>query len=488
MRNMTLIPIVATCMLVTGPQGCGLQEPPSRPPNIVILVADDLGWKDVGFHGAEFRTPHIDRIAAEGVELSRFYAMPVCSPTRVALMTGHYPIRYGLQRVTIKRWTDLGIPPEMETLPELLAHAGYTRRGVYGKWHLGTSARFHPYEQGFTDFVGHYGGAIDYFRHTQLDTLDWHHGFTLSEEEGYATDLIGRHATRFLQDSPQDEPFLLYVPFNAIHSPNDVTAEDWERNSDIAPEDRRRKAAMVTAMDDEVGRILDALDERGFADDTLVLFFSDNGGVSPGGSSNEPLRGRKHTLYEGGIRVVAAARWPNGGISGGRSVEAPVSVVDLYPTLRRMAGIDARRGLESDGEDVTAILTGERLERDEFEFFGYFNGRRIPGNSDAPDRERREQASVISGPWKLIRHGPNLDSASEPEADAKLELFRIRDDPNEEVDVAAQHPEVVRQLLDRVVEFRGLKPAGAMEIPLGAPEGWSPPADWSITPDHAGAG
>ena len=452
----------------------------SGPPNIVIIVADDMGWKDVGFHGAEFPTPHIDRIASEGVELGRFYAMPVCSPTRVALMTGHHPIRYGLQRVTIKPWTNLGIPPEVETLAEMLARAGYSRRGVFGKWHLGESARYHPYQQGFTDFVGHYGGAIDYFRHLRLGGLDWHHGYSLSAEEGYSTELIGRHATRFIRDVPINERFLLYVPFNAIHGPNHVTPEDLSRNSSIHPENRRLKAAMMTSMDDEIGRILAALDERGLTESTLVLFFSDNGGVPSSGSSNEPLRGRKHSLYEGGIRVAAAARWPDGGISGDGQIDASLSVLDLYPTLLRIVGLGERHGFPSDGENVLGILTGSRQERSDFEFFGYFNGKNLPGNNQLTDSDRLEQDAVFSDGWKLVRLGPNLDRASDPKQDSTIELFRIRDDPSETRNAASEHPDVVDRLLDKVVRFRKLKPKDALSIPLDPPDEWAPPVDWSI--------
>ena len=487
-RNRSILPLAAALTVASAMGACRFDPAVPERPNIVILVADDLGWKDVGFHGAGFATPNIDRIAKEGAELARFYVMPVCSPTRVALMTGRYPIRYGLQRVTIKAWTDLGIPPEVETLPEMLARAGYIRRAVFGKWHLGQSARFHPYEQGFTDFVGHYGGAIDYFRHSRLGSLDWHHGYALSAEEGYSTDLIGKHAARFVAEVPRDEPFLLYVPFNAIHTPNDVTPGDLDRNPGIEPEARRIKAAMVTAMDDEVGRILDALDERGIAGNTAVIFFSDNGGVPPAGSSNEPLRGRKHTLYEGGIRVAAAARWPAGGISGGRRVDAPMSVLDLYPTIRKLAGLDDRHRVVCDGEDVTGILSGRLEERPAFEFYGYFNGRNIPGNNEVPDAQRREAAAVIAGPWKLLRQGPNLDHAGDdPRAGSKLELFRIEDDPSEAQDLASANPDVVKRLLAKILAFRGLKPDDAMEISLQAPEDWSAPADWAVVPDEGPA-
>ena len=472
---------LALALAITACFQASATEPPgSEPPNIVVIVADDLGWNDVGFHGAEFPTPHIDRIAGEGVELHRFYAMPVCSPTRVALMTGHHPIRYGLQRATIKPWVDLGIPPEEETLAEMLARAGYSRRGVFGKWHLGDSERFHPYQQGFTEFIGHYGGSIDYFRHLRLGSLDWHHGYAVSLEQGYSTELIGRHAARFIRDVPKEERFLLYIPFNAVHTPNDVRHEDLRRNSSVEPENRRLKAAMVTSMDDEIGSILAALDERGLVDSTLVLFFSDNGGVPPAGSSNRPLRGRKHSLYEGGIRVAAAARWPDGGISGGGRVRAPLSILDLYPTLLRIAGLRERSGSQSDGEDVIEILRGDQRQRDDFEFYGYFNGKNIPGNNQLTDVERRELGAVIAGDWKLVRLGPNLDQVSDPRKDSNVNLFRILDDPYEAADLAEKHPEVVSRLLDKLVRFRQLKPRNALPIPLEGPKGWAPPSDWGI--------
>lgn len=471
---------IACVALACASVACMTDREATSLPDIVIVLADDLGWKDVGFHGAGFPTPNIDRIAAEGVELTRFYAAPVCSPTRVALLTGRYPIRYGLQRVTIKPWTDLGVPPEEETLPEALGRAGYQRRGVFGKWHLGDSVRFHPLEQGFTEFVGHYGGSIDYFEHTRLGVLDWHHDFALSREEGYSTELIGRHAVRFIRESPADQPLFLYVPFNAIHSPNHATTAYLEANAGIDPENRRVKAAMTASMDDQIGAILDALEARGTLDDTLLLFFSDNGGVPPAGSSNEPLRGRKHTVYEGGIRVVAAARWPSGGIQGGRKVDTPVSVLDIFPTLMGIAGVEARHDERLDGEDVIKALRGDTSGRDDFEFHSYFNGQTIPGNGTAPDAERRERNAVVTSDWKLIREGPNLDRAENPRAHAKLELYRISVDPFEASDVSASHPDILAELLERAVRFRQLKPKDAMAMPLSAPEGWQAPPDWSM--------
>lgn len=449
-------------------------------PNIVLIVADDLGWRDVSFHGAEFPTPHIDRIASEGVELDRFYATPICTPTRVALLTGRYPIRYGLQRVTIKPWTDLGIPPETETLGESLARAGYTRRGAFGKWHLGESKTFHPLAQGFTEFVGHYGGAIDYFQHTRIGALDWHHGVKVVREEGYSTELIGEHAVRFIQESVSAEPFFLYVPFNAIHTPDQATEEYLQAHAKIEPENRRVKAAMTTCMDDQIGRILATLDEVGLAENTFVLFFSDNGGVPNRGSDNAPLRGRKHTLYEGGIRVAAAARWPSGGLSDGRKVSAPISVLDLYPTLAAIAGVEPDDGAALDGENVLPILRGEVEARDGFRYHGYFNGQTIAGNGAVTDAERRERNSLIEGPWKLVREGPNLDLQADPKVDATLELFRIVEDPYEQSNVIESEPEVAADLIAKMMRFRSLKPSDAMPMPLSQPKGFKVPEDWRL--------
>ena len=472
---------IACITLAWASVACTPDREATRLPDIVIFLADDLGWKDVGFHGAGFPTPNIDRIATEGVELTRFYAAPVCSPTRVALLTGRYPIRYGLQRVTIKPWTDLGVPPEEETLAEMLGRAGYERRGIFGKWHLGDAMQFHPLEQGFTEFVGHYGGSIDYFEHTRLGVLDWHHDFSLSREEGYSTELIGQHAARFIRESPPDQPLFLYVPFNAIHGPNHATTAHLAASAGIEAENRRIKAAMTACMDDQIGAILGALEARGTLDDSLLLLFSDNGGVPPAGSSNEPLRGRKHTVYEGGIRVAAAARWPAGGIQGGRKVDTPLSVLDIFPTLLGIARVEAHHDGRLDGEDVIQVLRGDDTSgRGDFEFHSYFNGQTIPGNGEVPDAERRERNAVITSDWKLIREGPNLDRTEDPRADAKLELFRISDDPFESSDVSASHPDLLAELLARAVRFRQLKPNDAMAMPLSAPEGWQAPSDWSV--------
>ncbi|MEE1544956.1 MAG: sulfatase-like hydrolase/transferase, partial [Alphaproteobacteria bacterium] len=192
-----------------------------KKPNIVIIVADDLGWADVGFHSDRIPTPHLDRIAREGVELDHFYVFPMCSPTRAGLMTGRYPIRFGMARAVIPPWRHFGLDPGEVMLPEALAKAGYRHRGVFGKWHLGhNDAKWHPNSRGFTHFHGHYNGAIDYFDLTREGERDWHLNEKASGEQGYSTDLIAGAASRFIaQNAKGAAPYLCYVPFNAPHSP-----------------------------------------------------------------------------------------------------------------------------------------------------------------------------------------------------------------------------------------------------------------------------
>lgn len=456
-----------------------LKQESVRKPNIVMIVSDDQGWRDVGYHGAEFETPNIDKIANEGVELNRFYVCPICSPTRVGLMTGRYPIRYGLQRVTIKEWGTRALPKEEVILPEMLAKAGYKRRGAFGKWHLGQHTRpFHPINQGFTHFYGHYGGAIDYFTHENRGALDWHRQFDLSYDEGYSTQLIGKESVQFIKESASDDPFFLYAAFNAIHTPNHVLEDYMKRFEHIKDNKRRQKAAMVACMDDEIGKILQALDEKEIAEDTLVLFFSDNGGVKRAGSNNLPLRGGKWELYEGGIRVPAAIRWPNG-LKGARKLDIPLSYIDIFPTLGSIVGIPSNARKNCDGDDVYEILQ-RKSQRDDWEFHSYFQGKKIKQNKDASLKIKYERNAVNTSEWKLVRLGPNLLLVDDPIKDAEISLFRIDEDPFEEKNLIAENPHVVKKLLKKMVEFRRLQPDNVESIALNPPAGWKKPKTWKI--------
>ncbi|HUT90471.1 MAG TPA: arylsulfatase [Thermoguttaceae bacterium] len=438
-------------------------------PNLVLLVADDLGWADVSFHGGEIPTPAIDRIAQEGVKLERFYVCPVCSPTRAGLMTGRWPLRVGIMRTVIPPWRRWGLPPGEKTLAELVADAGYRRRAIIGKWHLGHCDRkYHPLNQGFTYFYGHYNGAIDYWTHQREGEVDWHRNFDTVHEEGYSTDLIGAEAVRFIHESPAGEPFFLYVPFNAPHSPFQAHDEDVRRFAHIENKRRRIYAAMVVALDRAVGTILDALDRRGLADETFVLFFSDNGGVERV-ADNGPLRAGKATVYEGGIRVAAAARWPDGGIRGGGSIDGPIGYIDVYPTVKRIVGLaDAADPNPLDGVDVLDVLRG-KAEPPSRDWLSYLSM-----------TDPVEHISLIAGRHKLNAHGPSVLEET-PQGDRELELFDLEQDPYEARNLIDDHPELVRPMLQKLRALRRQKIDGVGPYGEGR-EGFQAPKDWVIGP------
>jgi arylsulfatase B len=474
----TLVAAILTCGAVA-----------EERPNVVILVADDLGWADVSFHGQEIKTPNLDRLTSEGVELSRFYVCPVCTPTRAGLMTGRYPIRYGLMRAVLPPWRKGGLDLEEVTLPQVLAKAGYEHRGIFGKWHLGHSDnKYHPLRRGFTEFVGHYNGAIDYFTHQREGELDWHRDYESNYDEGYSTDLIADAAADFICRHGQDDsPFLCYVPFNAPHSPLQAKQEDlraYEHLAKTKPFSRKRKgsanpyggrgrgdsprqtlAAMISSMDQGVGRILQALDDQGIADDTLVWFFSDNGGVGAG--DNRPLRAGKATVFEGGIRVAAALRWP-GRVAAGGKITAPTAYIDVLPTLMEVAEVDDHGGKPLDGRSLVGLLTDEepKHDRDVYSYIGQGG-------------ENTEQITLIEPEWKLVVIGRKL---TDPDPNAKREthLFHIADDPYEKNNVAAENPEVVRRMQKKLTTFRALQPADAVPPYSQRSGNFVAPKEWQI--------
>ena len=460
-------------------------------PNIVILLADDLGWTDVSFHGGGIRTPNIDRIANEGAELTRYYVHPVCSPTRAGLMTGRYPIRFGAMRAVYPPWREGGMDTAEKTMADALATAGYEHRAVFGKWHLGhSSVQYHPLRRGFTEFTGHYNGAIDYFTHERERELDWHTGYESNYDEGYSTDLIADAATRFIEKHADDpSPFLLYVPFNAPHSPFQAKEEDLPLYTDLAAvegnwsgattvneqpggeqrlKDRRILGAMVHSLDEGVGRILDALDAAGVADNTFVLFSSDNGGVG-GIGENAPFRGAKASVFEGGIRVAAAARWP-GKIPAGSKVDTPLANIDALPTVMAIAGVDGPPGRPLDGIDASGILTGESdsSDRDLYNYIG----------QAGPDDE---QISVMNNEWKLIVLGPTLTDELADDSQRRRLLFHISEDPHETTDVAAEHLERVAEMEAKLKAFRALQPANAVPpYNEGRDSDFQAPTEWKM--------
>jgi arylsulfatase A-like enzyme len=412
----------------------------------VILLADDLGWNDVGYHGGTIATPHLDRLAASGVRLEQFYVQPVCTPTRAALMTGRYPIRYGLQVGVIKPWATYGLPLEERTLAQALQKTGYFT-AITGKWHLGLHAReYLPTRRGFHHQYGHYCGALDYFTHERDGGLDWHRNDEALVEEGYTTQLIQREAVRLIEEHDPKRPMFLYVPFNAVHTPLQAPEAYMKRQAHIATRKNRRYAAMVACMDDAIGAILAALDKHGMRQKTLVFFCSDNGGARAA-SDNTPLRGRKGTLYEGGVRVPAVVAWQ--GTLHPDVVNAPLHIVDLYPMLLRLAGATRKQPLPLDGVDFWDALKGD----------GRWPRKEILHNLEP------KRAALRLGDYKIVRTGE------------KIELFNLAQDPNEASDLAEQEPKKVKELLARLALYeqqavapkqsRGRKPKD-----FRAPEVW----------------
>jgi arylsulfatase A-like enzyme len=281
LRHLT-IGLLGLVALSVPPLGATDDPPaPAKSPHIILFLADDMGWGDVGFHGGTIPTPHLDRLARDGVRLEQFYVQPVCTPTRGALLTGRYPMRLGLQLGVVRPWAMHGLPLDERTLPGALREVGYAT-AICGKWHLGHAApEWLPTRRGFDRQYGHYNGALDYFTHIRDGGHDWHENDAANHDEGYATDLIAKSAIETIAGHDPARPLFLYVPFNAPHTPLQAP-EDWIRKfADIENRNHRIYAAMVACMDAAIGRILEALDEHGFArDETLVFFASDNGALS----------------------------------------------------------------------------------------------------------------------------------------------------------------------------------------------------------------
>ena len=437
-------------------------------PNIVILLADDLGWGDVGYHGGRIATPHIDRLAAEGVRLENFHVASLCSPTRAGLTTGRWPIRYGMGEAVITPWRKWGLATTEHTIAYMLAEAGYKRRACVGKWHLGHYQReYLPLQRGFTFFYGHYNGAFDYFTHKRENELDWHRNEETCHDEGYSTDLIGREAARFIEAGKTCEPFFLYVPFNAPHTPFQAKEEDIAKYAGIDNVKVRTYHAMVDSMDQAIGRILGALERKKLAENTCVLFLSDNGGISMIPGSNGNWRGSKGSVYEGGIRVPAVVRWP-AGIKGGRKIDGLMGYIDIYPTLQALAGSSAAPPNPLDGINLLPVIRGERKapQRDWFSYIAQGS----PG-----------KLALTDAPWKLVvlNGTPGQADLAKPDGPPSLELFHLKNDPSEKINLLDQHPERAAAMLQRLRKHYSLKIDGIPHFHEGA-EGFTAPKDWKI--------
>jgi arylsulfatase A-like enzyme len=442
---MTQIRILNTAVLLAALWLWGAAQSPAgaadAKPNILYIVADDLGWKDVGFHGSDIKTPNLDALAAKGAKLEAFYAQPMCTPTRAALMTGRYPLRYGLQTAVIPQGHTYGLATDEWLLPQALKEAGY-ETAIIGKWHLGHADRkFWPRQRGFDHQYGPLIGEIDYFTHKAGGKVDWYRNNKVVEEEGYSTTLLGNDAVKLIEAHNPATPLFLYLAFNAVHTPYQAPQEYLDRYKDIKDPSRQAYAASATAMDEQIGRVVAALAAKKMLDNTLIVFQSDNGGtrnamfagaitdmskvVLP--ADNGPYRDGKASLYEGGTRVVAFANWP-GHIKEGSTVNEMIHTVDLYPTLVDLAGGHLGKNKPLDGVDVWATISaGKPSPRTELVY------------NIEPFR-----AGIREGDWKLIWHTTLPQS---------IELYNIAEDPSETKNLAADHPDKVAQLQKRANEL-----------------------------------
>lgn len=408
--------------------------------NLVVFVADDLGWGDVGYHGSEIRTPSIDRLAAEGVQLPRFYAHPLCSPTRAALMTGRSPITTGVL-MPFEPWYSAGPPLDEKLLPEYLRDAGYQTFAV-GKWHLGPNhLSYHPQNRGFDHFYGHLGGFINHELHTIWRGIDWQRNGETVIEEGYSTHLLTGEAVRLIKERDKNAPMFLYVSFAAPHSPLQAPESALAEYDDIEDMNRRVYSAMVTEMDQGIGQVLATLEDEGLSDDTLVLFMSDNGGAKTLGANNGEFRGGKGSTLEGGIRVPAVLWWPERLKAGTRHNEM-ISVEDILPTLLHALDLSPEWTNPLDGSDQWPVIADGQAPVPRVRILA---------------RHNREQyfLAIFDDEWKLVQtqefesHRP------------KTHLFRVFEDPYEQADLAAQFPDVVEQLLST---FRAMPKAAIVGI------------------------
>jgi len=441
----------------------------SAPPNILLIVSDDQGYNDLGVLNSELITPHLDRLAAEGTRLTDFYvAWPACTPSRASLLTGRYPQRNGIYDMIRNEAPDYGYkykPAEYAVsferiggmdqrevlLPAYLQELGYST-AIFGKWDLGSLKRYLPTKRGFDEFYGFVNTGIDYFTHERYGVPSMFRQLELTEEDKgkYATELFKREALRFLDDQKTDKPFLLYLPFNAPH--NSSALEPKIRSTVQAPEEykqmyppvdqeyrtvehkrygrtvevvtrearQRDYRAAVTCMDAAIGAVLDKLEEKGVLDNTIVIFFSDNGGS--GGADNSPLRGHKAQMWEGGIRVPCLVRWPNGNVPAGAVNGSFLSSLELVPSLVSAAGGSIPEDIVIDGYNWWPSLTESKPSPRQEMFW-----------------QRRDHMAARVGDDKLVQIG-----------DGPAQLYNLAFDIGEMNDLSESRPGVLKRVESRL--------------------------------------
>lgn len=444
----TLAIAIAFIILTSMPLSAMADKP--NKPNIIFIMADDLGNADLSYRGSEIKTPNIDKLAQTGAKLELFYGMPVCTPSRASLMTGRYAMRYGLQTLVIFPNHKYGLATDERTLPQALKQADYDTYMV-GKWHLGhADKKYWPQNRGFDHFYGNVVGEVDYFTKDRGGVIDWQRNGKFLQEKGYHTTQITDEAVKLIENQDKKQPFFLYMAFLAPHAPYQAPQEYIDRYSNIKDPQRRTYAGMVTAMDDAIGRVIDTLETKEIRDNTLIVFATDNGGATSslfatGARSpeereeegleagatppaiNQPYNKGKGSLYEGGVRSVAFMNYPNK-IKAGTTINEPLHMVDIYPTVVNIAGGSLQQEKPLDGKDIWATVT---------------EGKPSPHKEILINVEPI-RGSIREGNWKLIK------VATLP---GKTELYDLSKDESETNNLADKYPDIVNRLEAKLIEY-----------------------------------
>ena len=457
-------------------------------PNVIIFLVDDLGWADISLRGAPINTPSIDSLFEEGVTLDRFYATPICSPTRAALMTGRDPMRLGMSYSVVMPWMNNGVHPDEHFMPESFKTAGY-QTAMVGKWHLGHSQEiFHPNARGFDDFYGHMHTEVGYFPpFANQGGIDFQRNGTTISDKGYETFLLADEATRWIEARDKEKPFFLYMPFLAPHTPLEAPDDLVKKYADLedkreltrslsidrtrtlngfSPSARPMYAAVVDGLDQAIGQVLDTLSAEGIEEETIILFSSDNGGAAyaGGGADNFPLRGGKGDTYEGGIRVIAAMKW-KGKIEAGSKFSSIMTVMDVFPTLASAAEVPMLNTKEIWGRDMwPGMRDSNEIKLSKNVYFA----------SETPNYGEFH-TTVFNDKWKLVQ----VITSSLLEINVNNQLFDINNDPNEYKNLANKYPKLVEMMADQIRKWRALHPISGIRAQIVPPPGWRAPKDWT---------
>ncbi|XP_072517521.1 arylsulfatase B-like [Salminus brasiliensis] len=513
------VKILSVCVCVSVCWGAG------SPPHVVFVLADDLGWNDVGFRGSEIRTPELDRLAAAGVRLDGYYTQPLCTPSRNQLMTGRYQIHTGMQHQIIWPCQPYCVPLEEKLLPQLMKEAGYSTHMV-GKWHLGMYRKeCLPTRRGFDSYFGYLTGSEDYFTHQRCSfitplnvtrcALDLRDGEEVAKgyNGSFSTEIFTQRATSIIKQHKPNQPLFLYVALQAVHAPLEVPERYITPYASIKDKHRRVYAGMVSAMDEAVGNISRALQDAGMWNNTVLIFSTDNGGQTLAGGNNWPLRGRKWSLWEGGVRGVGFVCSPLLERPGTVSREL-IHISDWLPTLVGLAGGSTNGTKPLDGFNVwdtiskgkasprlellhnidplyddVAPCTGENVEFDETKHLfslARATSERRPGSRSQFNVSMH--AAIRHGKWKLLTGYPGCPLwfpppgmvgqegfSATPEPLKQIMLFNIEQDPEERSEISAHHPETVNFLLRRLEYYQ------KQALPITFP-----PEDPGCDPERAG--